>query len=53
MLVEPIQKIFKVTSLNLSQWLIVLGLSASIKFIVEIVKFFTNKLEKLKGKAYD
>lgn len=53
LLVEPIQKIFKVTSLNLSQWLIVLGLSASIIFIVEIVKFFTNKLEKLKGKAYD
>lgn len=46
LLVPPIQELFKVTSLSITQWAIVIGLSIAIIPIVEIVKFFTRNSDK-------
>jgi len=42
--VEPLEGIFHVTKLDLSQWVIVMGGSFSMILIVEIVKFVQRKL---------
>ena len=46
LLIPSISKVFKLESLNLEQWGIVLLVSASIIPIVELVKFFERKISK-------
>ncbi|MER2179120.1 MAG: cation transporting ATPase C-terminal domain-containing protein, partial [Carnobacterium inhibens] len=48
-LIPGLNDAFSVSSLNINQWLLVLGASISIVPLVEIVKFFMRRFSKNKN----